>query len=67
MKQVFADPTTDGAGEFLTKPEIAQRLKKTPRTIELYMAEGLLPYVKLRHSTLFHWPTVVASLKARMK
>jgi hypothetical protein len=67
MKQVFADSTADETWEFLTKPEIAERLKKTPRTIEIYMAEGLLPYVKLRHSTLFHWPTVVESLKARMK
>jgi hypothetical protein len=56
---------TQPEAEFLTKAEVAKRLKKTPRTIEIYMAEGLLPYVKLRHSTLFHWPSVVRSLTAR--
>src|SRR5579862_8125529 len=33
--------------EYLTKPELAARLRKTPRTIELWAAQGLIPRIKL--------------------
>ncbi|MHC1769884.1 MAG: helix-turn-helix domain-containing protein [Verrucomicrobiia bacterium] len=51
--------------EYLTKQEIAERLRKTTRTIDFWMKKGLLPYIKLGHSILFHWPSVVNSLSAR--
>lgn len=40
------------------KPEIARRLNRTTRTVEKWMKEGRLPYLKIGRAVLFHWPTV---------
>lgn len=48
---------------FLTKRELSLRLKKSPRCIEVWMRRRYLPYVKIGHSVLFHWPDVVVQLK----
>jgi excisionase family DNA binding protein len=53
--------------EYLTKLELAQRLHKTTRTIENWCKAGLIPFVKLGRSVLYHWPTVVAAINARME
>jgi excisionase family DNA binding protein len=41
-----------------TKVEIAARLRKTPRTIDTWMADGRLPYYKIGRSVLFDWDDV---------
>ena len=51
-------PSGFSADEYLSKRELAERLKKTPRTIESYMAKGILPYFKLNRSILFRWSDV---------
>jgi len=56
--------TTD---EFLTKKEVAARLKVTERTIERWQHDGYLPYLKISTVILFHWPETVAHLKAHFK
>ena len=57
----------EGAGsagaELLTKSQLAGRLHKSPRCIEIWMRRHYLPYVKIGHSVLFFWPDVLRSLK----
>lgn len=48
--------------DYITKKEIAQRLRKTPRTVEAWMRRGYLPFLKIGRSVTFHWPTVQAHL-----
>ena len=56
-------PSPPAAEYFLTKNEVAQRLRKTPRTIENYLRLGLIPYVKIGRSVLLSWPDVQAALR----
>ena len=53
------------ADSFLTKNEIAQRLRKTPRTIEHWTRAGMLPVLKIGRSCLYDWPQVQAALRER--
>ena len=48
---------------YLTKPEMARRLRRTARTIEAWMRKGYLPFIKIGRSVLFHAPTVERHLK----
>jgi excisionase family DNA binding protein len=41
--------------KYLTKGEVAARLRKTTRTIDSYMAHGILPFIKIGRSVLFDW------------
>ena len=43
---------------FLDKTELAQRLRRTPRTVEKWMRCGRLPYLKIGRSVLFDWGAV---------
>ena len=58
-------PNLDG---FLLKAEVAARLRKKPRTIDRWMAQGLIPHIKVgrgkRAAVLFKWADVEASLQA---
>jgi hypothetical protein len=47
----------------LTKRELAARLRKTPRCIEMWAKRRYLPYIKIGHSVLFRWCDVLAALK----
>lgn len=47
--------TADG---YLTKKEIAAKCHRTPRTIEVWMRRGYLPFIKIGHSVLFCWEDV---------
>ena len=50
---------------FLTKDQLADRLKCTTRTIENLMFERKLPYIKLgRKLVRFDWEKVKAQLNA---
>ena len=49
--------------ELLTKAQLAQRLHKSPRCVEIWMRQRYLPYVKIGHSVLFNWADVLAALK----
>jgi excisionase family DNA binding protein len=50
------------AEEFITKVEVARRLKKQIRTIDNWMKAGLLPYYKIGRSVNFKWSEVEAHL-----
>jgi excisionase family DNA binding protein len=51
------------AHEFLSKQELARRLKRAARTVERWQRRGFIPYVKCGHSVLFNWADVVAHLQ----
>lgn len=58
--------SNDNPDALLTKRELAPRLRKTERTIDAWMARGLLPYVKLpgpRGAVLFRWSDVLQALE----
>jgi excisionase family DNA binding protein len=42
----------------ITKREVAVRLGKTTRTVDAWMAAGILPYYKVGRSVLFDWSDV---------
>jgi hypothetical protein len=50
---------------FITKDEVARRLKKTTRTIEIWQRKGLIPYVKAGKSVLYSWPDVAEHLQSK--
>jgi len=54
---------------YIEKPELAQRLCKTTKTVERWMAEGAIPYIKIgtgrRATVLFRWDAVQAQLEAK--
>lgn len=60
--QVITQSTAAREEELLTKRELASKLKKTPRCIELWMRRGYLPYIKVARSVYFRWNDVVTSL-----
>lgn len=51
--------------QYMTKPELASRLRRTTRTVELWMKKGMLPYLKIGRSVLFRWPDVERQLHQR--
>ena len=53
--------------EFLSKEELALRLKRTVRTIEVWQKRGILPYVKCENTVLFNWAEVVAHLQKNFR
>ena len=68
-KRTNATATQAPTEGYLLKGEVAARLRKTPATVEIWMRQGIIPYVKLgrgrRATVLFKWPEIEASLKAR--
>lgn len=53
---------------FISKTDVSLRLGKTPRTIEHWMQQGVIPYIKIgkgrRATVLFKWADIEAHLKA---
>ena len=52
---------------YITKDEMARRLKKTVRTIENWQRRGIVPFVKAGHSVLFKWTDVEAHLQTNFR
>jgi hypothetical protein len=50
-----AAPHYDG---LMTKPQIAARLCRCPRTIDDWVKKRRLPYLKIGRAILFDWPQV---------
>lgn len=65
MNKKSESPGAEAArgGELLTKAQLAQRLHKSPRCVEIWMRQRYLPYVKIGHSVLFNWADVLTALK----
>jgi hypothetical protein len=52
-------------GHFLVKGQLAERLQKTTRTVELWTKKGILPCLKIGRSVLYCWADVEAQLRER--
>ena len=52
---------------YITKEEVAKRLKKTVRTVENWQRRGILPFVKAGRSVLFKWADVEAHLQEHFR
>lgn len=54
---------------YIRKEEVARRLTVTPRTVEMWAKQGILPYLKLgrgkRATVLYKWVDIEAHLKAK--
>ena len=65
-----AEASPDGIGHgqepFITKPMVAQGLKKCTRTVDNLMQEGL-PHYKVGRSVIFKWSEIVAYLAANCR
>jgi hypothetical protein len=48
-----------GVMELLTKGQLSDHIGVTPRTVESWMRDGLLPYIKIRRSVRFDLPDVM--------
>jgi excisionase family DNA binding protein len=53
--------------QHITKKEMAARMKVTPRTIDSWMARGLVPYRKIGRTVRFDWDEVREHLKLRRR
>ena len=57
--------TRDDDSELMTKAEVARLIRKTPRTVEKWMRDGVLPHMKIGASVLFSRLVVLSHLKQR--
>lgn len=51
-----------GPEPFIDKAEVARRLGKTTRTVEVWSKKGYLPFVKVGRSCLYRWPDIETRL-----
>jgi hypothetical protein len=51
----------------LQKDQVAQRLNKSTRWVEMQCAKRVIPHIKLGRSVFFNWDDVVSSLEAFSK
>ncbi len=63
IKSIGEPVQNSPAENFLTKQEVAARLRKTPRTIEQWTKRGIIPVIKISRSCIYAWPDVQAALK----
>ena len=56
-------PATASADEILEKPETADRLKISTRTLDQWMRSGRVPFLKIGKTVRFRWGDVLAHLQ----
>ena len=57
------EQTIDRASDdLLVKRELAKKIRRSPRTVDLWMRQGKLPYLKIGKTVLFRWPDVLEKL-----
>ena len=54
---------TASADEILEKPETAERLKISTRTLDQWMRAGRVPFLKIGKTVRFRWADVLAHLQ----
>ena len=55
---------TDGlVQEYLTKEELAKKLKATKRSVDNYVAKGIIPKIKIGGLSRFNWAHVCNALE----
>jgi hypothetical protein len=55
------DRASDG---LLLKRELAAKIRRSVRTVDSWMRQGKLPYLKIGKTVLFRWPDVLEKLSA---
>lgn len=72
MKQIVLNPDTPApqavnaspqAECLINKTELARRVGRKVRTVDYWMARGLIPYLKIGNAVLFKWSDVEAHLQ----
>ena len=67
-RRANAEAALTGAPEgYITKVEVARRLKKTVRTVENWQKRGFIPFIKAGRSVLFSWPDVQAHFQKNFR
>jgi excisionase family DNA binding protein len=56
-------PSTASADEILSKPEVANRLRISTRTLDQWMRLGRVPFFKIGKTVRFRWVDVIANLQ----
>lgn len=56
-------PNPAPSGHLLSKREMAAHLRKSTRTLDAWMALGILPYLKVSRTVLFDLDDVLAHLR----
>ncbi len=56
-----------GSETYINKAEVARRLNKQVRTVDNWMARGIIPYVKAGRSVLFKWSDVESHIQAHFR
>ena len=67
QRPVMAAESKFDPEEFMNKRQLAERLKVTVRTIENWMAAGVVPYIKIKKVVLFTWADVVDHLRRNFR
>jgi predicted DNA-binding transcriptional regulator AlpA len=67
MTDIIESAETAVAEGYINKAECAKRLGKTVRSIDTYMAQGILPYYKLGRTVAFKWSEVDAHIRAHFR
>ena len=62
-----ADATGQQPEGYIDKRECARRLGRTPRSVDTYMALGMVPFYKLGRTVAFKWSEVDAHIKAHYR
>ena len=52
---------------YIDKYELARRLGRTVRSVDTYMAKGMLPFYKLGRTVAFKWTEVDAHFRAHFR
>ena len=59
------EPQAVGVEEvFTTKLETAKLLRRTPRTLEIWMRDGRIPFIKIGRTVLFERNAVLQAVRA---
>ena len=56
-----------GPEGYIDKRELAKRLGRTPRSVDTYMAKGIVPFYKLGRTVAFKWSEVDAHIRAHYR
>ena len=62
-----AAPAVAGFEGYIDKHELARRLGRTVRSVDTYMAKGLVPFYKLGRTVAFKWSEVDQYLQAHCR
>jgi len=65
--EITPQTPNSGSEEFISKKELAWRLRVTVRTISNWQRRGLVPFVKCRRAIYYDWHGVAAHLRGRAR